>query len=69
MLCFPETIKSDVSSGAGDGIYRPTYHHGEQLSSIERARSNSLKDPKMTQVIEKGKVEEPENIGDIINAR
>lgn len=62
---FAETIKSDVSSGAGDGIYRPTYHHGEQLSSIERARSNSLKDPKMTQVVEKGKLEESENAGDV----
>lgn len=59
-----ETIKSDVSSGAGDGVYRPTYYHGEQLSSIERARSNSLKDPKMTQVIEKGKQpEESEESG------
>ncbi|XP_054267960.1 sodium/potassium/calcium exchanger 3-like isoform X2 [Macrosteles quadrilineatus] len=41
-----KTIKSDVSSGAGDGIYRPTYYHGEQLSSFQRARSASLKDSK-----------------------
>lgn len=45
-------------------MYRPIHHHGEQLSSIERARSASLREPNHTSTMEKASsIEQDEKKG------